>query len=233
MILAACAWDPNGATSYAYNDEAGMPYAYHFSRAYSFLHDRLTEAERKKCREVMAIRGAEMYAHLMESGLSFEPLEEVRTEVESGDLALLAAVLDAGGGFRGLLLRLTRDDADADRRFQAAAAGLGAGMGALAFGPTRDLARRALPKPGEGPSPEAQEAGYFDVRLYGETADGRMIVSKVTGDRDPGYGDTRGGASDEGSAGWLLAGRRRGATSRSSRAPAPSRPARRRPGRSR
>jgi Na+/H+ antiporter NhaC len=36
-----------------------------------------------------------------------------------------AAVLDAGGGFRGLLLRLTRGDGDADRRFQAAAAGLG------------------------------------------------------------------------------------------------------------
>ena len=36
-----------------------------------------------------------------------------------------AAVLDAGGGFRGLLLRLTRGGHDADRRFQAAAAGLG------------------------------------------------------------------------------------------------------------
>ena len=36
-----------------------------------------------------------------------------------------AAVLDAGGGFHGLLLRLTRGDHDADRRFQAAAAGLG------------------------------------------------------------------------------------------------------------
>ena len=36
-----------------------------------------------------------------------------------------AAVLDAGGGFRGLLLRLTRDGDDTDRRFQAAAAGLG------------------------------------------------------------------------------------------------------------
>ncbi len=36
-----------------------------------------------------------------------------------------AAVLDAGGGFRGLLTRLTGDGHDADRRFQGAAAGLG------------------------------------------------------------------------------------------------------------
>ena len=67
---------------------------------------------------------------------------------------------------------------------------MGAFAGMAAFGPTRSLLGTFLPDPGEGPSPEAQEAGYFDVRLYGETADGRTIVTKVTGDRDPGYGST-------------------------------------------
>ena len=47
-----------------------------------------------------------------------------------------------------------------------------------------------LPKPGEGPSPEAQRTGFFDLRFVGTTADGRQIRSKVTGDRDPGYGST-------------------------------------------
>ncbi|MEN8151564.1 MAG: DUF4962 domain-containing protein [Planctomycetota bacterium] len=64
LLMAAAEWDPRGSTGFLYNDEAGMPYAYHFSRAYTFLHDRLTEAERKQCRGVMAIRGAEMARQL-------------------------------------------------------------------------------------------------------------------------------------------------------------------------
>jgi len=64
-ILLACAeWDPVGSTGYRYNDEAGMPYAYYFSRTYSFVNDLLTEEEKQICRRVMKIRGDEMYAHL-------------------------------------------------------------------------------------------------------------------------------------------------------------------------
>ncbi len=65
QILLACArWDPRGATGYRYNDEAGMPYAYYFTRTYSFINDLLTEEERAICRKVMRIRGSEMYRHL-------------------------------------------------------------------------------------------------------------------------------------------------------------------------
>ncbi len=39
-ILLECAkWDPKGSTGYRYNDEAGMPYNYYFSRTYSFVND--------------------------------------------------------------------------------------------------------------------------------------------------------------------------------------------------
>ncbi|MBM4191709.1 MAG: saccharopine dehydrogenase [Gammaproteobacteria bacterium] len=70
-------------------------------------------------------------------------------------------------------------------------AGLGAFMFASAIGPTRALLERfVLPKPGEGPSPEAQRRGFFDLRLLGRTDDGRVIRAKVAGDRDPGYGST-------------------------------------------
>jgi short subunit dehydrogenase-like uncharacterized protein len=62
--------------------------------------------------------------------------------------------------------------------------------GMAAFGPTRKLLGRFLPAPGEGPSPDAQEAGFFDLRLHGQTDAGDEIVTKVTGDRDPGYGST-------------------------------------------
>jgi short subunit dehydrogenase-like uncharacterized protein len=70
-------------------------------------------------------------------------------------------------------------------------AGLAGFMGLVALGPTRSLLNRfVLPKPGSGPKPEAQEAGYFDLRFFGATADGRSIRTRVTGDRDPGYGST-------------------------------------------
>lgn len=66
-----------------------------------------------------------------------------------------------------------------------------AGFAALAaFSPTRAVLERVLPKPGEGPSPEAQEAGFFDLRFYGSTSQGDEVRTKVTGDRDPGYGST-------------------------------------------
>ncbi|MFC1563038.1 DUF4962 domain-containing protein [candidate division KSB1 bacterium] len=64
-ILMECAkWDPKGSTGYRYNDEAGMPYNYYFSRTYSFVNDLLTDNEKRICRRMMKIRGDEMYNHL-------------------------------------------------------------------------------------------------------------------------------------------------------------------------
>ncbi len=68
--------------------------------------------------------------------------------------------------------------------------GMAGFAGLAAFSPGRTLLGMVLPEPGEGPSPEAQEAGFFDIRLYGQTAGGDTIETKVTGDRDPGYGST-------------------------------------------
>lgn len=68
---------------------------------------------------------------------------------------------------------------------------LGGFMLGAAVRPTRWLLERfVVPKPGEGPSPEEQEKGFFDLRFYGETRDGEALRAKVTGDRDPGYGST-------------------------------------------
>jgi short subunit dehydrogenase-like uncharacterized protein len=70
-------------------------------------------------------------------------------------------------------------------------AGLAGFMAAGAIGPLRSaLQGFVLPKSGEGPSPEAQRNGFFDLRFAGTTADGRRLRTKVTGDRDPGYGST-------------------------------------------
>lgn len=46
------------------------------------------------------------------------------------------------------------------------------------------------PKPGEGPTKEERETGFFDVLFVGVAADGRRVKVSVKGDRDPGYGST-------------------------------------------
>ena len=61
----------------------------------------------------------------------------------------------------------------------------------IGFAPTRALIRRfVLPKPGQGPSRAARDAGFFDILLIGETSDGRSLSVSVKGDKDPGYGST-------------------------------------------
>lgn len=69
-------------------------------------------------------------------------------------------------------------------------AALAAFFAASALRPSRWLLEKWVPQPGEGPSPEAQEAGFYDLRFVGRTEDGRTLITKVTGDRDPGYGST-------------------------------------------
>ncbi|MFT4570973.1 MAG: short subunit dehydrogenase-like uncharacterized protein [Hyphomicrobiaceae bacterium] len=69
--------------------------------------------------------------------------------------------------------------------------GLGGFMAAASIAPLRNLLNSyVLPKPGEGPSPAEQKAGFFDIRMFGETPSGKTIKTKITGDRDPGYGST-------------------------------------------
>jgi short subunit dehydrogenase-like uncharacterized protein len=48
----------------------------------------------------------------------------------------------------------------------------------------------AVPKPGEGPSKEERESGYYDLLFVGIAPDGREVRVSVRGDRDPGYGST-------------------------------------------
>ncbi|OJA22985.1 saccharopine dehydrogenase family protein [Burkholderia ubonensis] len=84
-----------------------------------------------------------------------------------------------GAGLKGRLAALT------------IVAGLGAFMAGVVIKPVRSVMERfLLPKPGEGPSVEAQLAGRYDLRFFGRTGDGQTLRVKVTGDRDPGYGST-------------------------------------------
>ena len=46
------------------------------------------------------------------------------------------------------------------------------------------------PKPGEGPTKEERENGYYDALFVGYAADGQKVMVSVKGDKDPGYGST-------------------------------------------
>ena len=62
---------------------------------------------------------------------------------------------------------------------------------AMIFKPSREfLSKHVLPKSGSGPSKSEQEDGFFDIRFFGETSKKDTISTKVTGDKDPGYGST-------------------------------------------
>jgi short subunit dehydrogenase-like uncharacterized protein len=54
----------------------------------------------------------------------------------------------------------------------------------------RSMTRGDGPKPGEGPSREEREAGFFDLLFIAEMPDGRRVRAAVGGKRDPGYGCT-------------------------------------------
>ena len=66
------------------------------------------------------------------------------------------------------------------------------GMLSLAFGPTRQLAKKFLPEPGEGPSREEREAGHYELFFHGQHPEDpdKALRARVTGDMDPGYGST-------------------------------------------
>ena len=78
---------------------------------------------------------------------------------------------------------------------KARAAGLGIGSQltplVMALKPMRQIASRLLPSPGEGPSPEEQRRGHFELFFHGRNSEsGNALKVRVSGDRDPGYGAT-------------------------------------------
>lgn len=60
----------------------------------------------------------------------------------------------------------------------------------MSFGPTRAVLDRILPKPGEGPSVEAQAAGRFVFDIETTTTTGAEYRCRVAADKDPGYSGT-------------------------------------------
>ncbi|MFO7931279.1 MAG: saccharopine dehydrogenase NADP-binding domain-containing protein [Desulfosalsimonas sp.] len=63
---------------------------------------------------------------------------------------------------------------------------------AAAFAPARKLMQKLiLPKPGQGPSRQKQEKGFYKLAFIGKDNSGNRMHARVEGDRDPGYGSTK------------------------------------------
>ena len=62
-------------------------------------------------------------------------------------------------------------------------AAAGGAFGGFSFG-------AGMPKPGEGPTKEERETGFYDLLFIAEMADGRTVRVAVHGDKDPGYAST-------------------------------------------
>lgn len=75
----------------------------------------------------------------------------------------------------------------------AAASGISAAtlgmITAMAVPPLRKVSQRFMPKPGQGPTLEQRETGFFVYELVG-TRGQEQLRARVSADRDPGYGAT-------------------------------------------
>lgn len=70
-------------------------------------------------------------------------------------------------------------------------AGIGAFFGAVTIPPARAaLERFVLPAPGEGPSREKIDRGFFEMLVLARTESGKAVRGRVAGTKDPGYGAT-------------------------------------------
>ena len=61
---------------------------------------------------------------------------------------------------------------------------------AMAVAADKSLGGDGGPKPGEGPSKEERENGFYDLMFLGEDTEGHRMQVGVKGRRDPGYGST-------------------------------------------
>ena len=69
-------------------------------------------------------------------------------------------------------------------------AGLAVGVAAFAFGPTRAVVDRFLPKPGEGPDERTRTEGHFTVEVRTRTTSGAKYGVVIAAQADPGYAAT-------------------------------------------
>jgi short subunit dehydrogenase-like uncharacterized protein len=63
-------------------------------------------------------------------------------------------------------------------------------MSVIVPGEAADFDMANAPKPGEGPSKQERDNGFYDIAFIAIDTDGKRVRAGVHGDKDPGYGST-------------------------------------------
>ncbi len=114
-------------------------------------------------------------------------MASINTRVVRRSHALMG--LPWGEGFRYSEVMTTGKGVTGLSRAVAVAGGIIAFMAGLALPITRPLIEKRLPSPGEGPSKEVRDKGFFKTRLIA-LGDGQTVRGLVADQRDYGYGST-------------------------------------------
>jgi short subunit dehydrogenase-like uncharacterized protein len=114
-------------------------------------------------------------------------MASINTRVVRRSHALMG--LPWGEGFHYSEVMTTGKGAAGLSRAMAVAGGVIAFMAGVAFPITRPLIEKRLPSPGEGPSKEVRDKGFFKTRLIA-LGEGQTVRGLVADQRDYGYGST-------------------------------------------
>ncbi len=91
-LMTIAGWDLNGATARAYNDEAGFRVLSGLAWGYDWLYNELTEEERAHIRNILTIRGRELYDYVTKDITIQEKLLDSHG-IRSVSMALVPAAL--------------------------------------------------------------------------------------------------------------------------------------------
>jgi len=85
-LMHLMSWDPNGSTSLGHNDEPGTEFVRVTPRVYDWIYPLLTDDDRAKCREVLAVRIPQVYDVLRQKPFEAHPYESHAMDYYIGDL---------------------------------------------------------------------------------------------------------------------------------------------------
>lgn len=95
-----------------------------------------------------------------------------------------------GEGFKYQEVMVTAEGAKGYATAKAIAVGTKAMMLTSLTGVGRKFLGLFLPAQGKGPEVDPENPGFYHIQFNGRTADGQVLVTKLLGDADPGYGST-------------------------------------------
>lgn len=80
-LIALTKWDLKGTSEMSYNDEVAMPILLNGARAYDWIYDALTDAEREAVRKMLIARGEQAYERWQKESYHLKPFSSHATRL--------------------------------------------------------------------------------------------------------------------------------------------------------